>query len=201
MRLFILTVLLGMGAVAMGQTPLIAWKSHAGNIEAFIPALRAGQFDTKNHHLGQAPQRFVDFAVLDTVIYVHADTVIVVTSLVSAVADWFAGCSWQSSLWEPGRDTIVNDTFWNCGDQQHLVKRLNHDYNFANGVASTVFIGFPENSPNAVPTQVDDHQEEYLLPVWFRFPRRPAVPLALAAVLVASLLTGLASRRWQYPIS
>lgn len=201
MRLRLLVALLCVSTAMVGQTPLIAWKSHAGSDAAFAPALRTGKFDTKNHNLGMAPEPSVSTAYLDTVIYVDANTTIVVTSLQQLPMSLAKVCPEQQSLWKPGKDTIVNDTFWNCGSQSHIMHRLDNEFYFSNPVSSTVFIGFPDNSSKGVQQWEDRPQEERVIPFSIRLPHHPSLLIALAGVGLLVLLTVFASSRWPHYLS
>ena len=85
MKHFFILLLIATSASLSAQTKKIAFKSHSGSAENFAIALENGLFDMDGSDFGQAPDREIRSAQLDSVIFVSDSVTLLVTSVY---------CSW-----------------------------------------------------------------------------------------------------------
>lgn len=124
--------------VVFAQTKLIAFKSHSGNMENFKNAYEENLFDLPNDNFGAAPNRWVNEAALDSLIYINDTAVIMVTSNY---------CMSEFSInyknWGPGKDTVYNHPLFCKKHSLDSIKEvLKTSYNFANSMDTVKFIGY-----------------------------------------------------------
>lgn len=124
--------------VVFAQTKLIAFKSHSGNMENFKNAYEENLFDLPNDNFGAAPNRWVNEAALDSLIYINDTAVIMVTNNY---------CMSEFSInyknWGPGKDTVYNHPLFCKKHSLDSIKEvLKTSYNFANSMDTVKFIGY-----------------------------------------------------------
>jgi hypothetical protein len=136
--------IIGIGATSYAQTKRIAFKSHSGNSEHFKQALSAALFENEVSNFGIAPERYVTFAHLDTVIFINDTTVELVTSHHSNFVDDYR-ISTHPNLWKPGHETVVNHPVFNSDKTIEEMKEIvQKTYHFKNDISKVVFIGEPK---------------------------------------------------------
>lgn len=183
----------------VGQTKLIAWKSHSGAMHHFYKAVKTGTFDLSNHNLGMAPQKIVKGAQLDSVIYLDDTTTIMVTSEVC----WNVNRpKYSKNVWRAGKDTVSNDTVWNREDPEEIKKELKRSFHFQNNIDSVTFIGFP-GAPIVEPAPpgreegsiIPEDREEVVIPVVPDQKPGMMLPLLIVGVSTLAIFIGLISWR------
>lgn len=132
----------------IGQTKLIAFKSHSGKMSNFEKALKHPEFDLMFHNLGMAPEPTITGAELDSIIFVSDTMAVMVTSNVCRNSPWYYGNDTTidfktKTVWSEGRDTVINHPLFS---QQHALdsikEELKEQYYFRNEIEETVFVGF-----------------------------------------------------------
>jgi hypothetical protein len=121
-----------------GQTKRIEFKSHSGNSENYHPE------EIVNSNFGIAPSRFIQKARLDSLIYVNADTSILVTSNCDVNDNRYGDTLW----WKPGREYAIRHPLFSKQYELQLIKEtLKKEYNFRNPIDKVKFIGFYNGIP------------------------------------------------------
>lgn len=150
--------IIGIGSTSYAQTKRIAFKSHSGNSEHFKQALSAALFENEGSNFGIAPERYVTFAHLDTVIFINDTTVELVTSHHSNFVDDYR-TSTHPNLWKPGHETVVNHPVFNSEKTIEEMKEIvQKTYHFKNDISKVVFIG----EPKAVKKNIKSKQKNTL---------------------------------------
>ena len=103
LKTIITASLLLASTLAFGQTKLIYFKSHSGNMKHFKTALISDLFDTGNSNFGMAPQREVKFARLDTLLFLTDSSAIMFTNNYCST-----GYGNSNSQWKAGKDTVFD---------------------------------------------------------------------------------------------
>jgi hypothetical protein len=143
-KILIALTCIGISSLAMSQTKRIAFKSHSGNSEHFKQALSAALFENEGSNFGIAPERYVTFAHLDTVIFINDTTVELVTSHHSNFVDDYR-ISTHPNLWKPGHEIVVNHPVFNSEKTIEEMKEIvQKTYHFKNDISKVVFIGDPK---------------------------------------------------------
>ena len=115
------------------QTKLVSYKSHSGNMKNFV-STNLGVMDG---NLGHAPERMVTSARLDSVLILDDHKSIIVTSNVCKTRS-----NNKSSVWQPGRDTVVDNRVFQMKNLDSMKSVLQSDYFFKNDMDSVVFMKF-----------------------------------------------------------
>lgn len=150
--------IIGIGSTSYAQTKRIAFKSHSGNSEHFKQALSAALFENEGSNFGIAPERYVTFAHLDTVIFINDTTVELVTSHHSNFVDDYR-TSTHPNLWKPGHEIVVNHPVFNSEKTIEEMKEIvQKTYHFKNDISKVVFIG----EPKAVKKNIKSKQKNTL---------------------------------------
>ena len=137
---------IGISSLAMSQTKRIAFKSHSGNEANFKTALAVSLFEYEGSNFGIAPERYVTFAHLDTVIFINDTTVELVTSHHSHYEDDYRISS-HPNLWKPGHEMVVNHPVFNSEKTIEEMKEIvQKTYHFKNDISKVVFIGEPKRT-------------------------------------------------------
>jgi hypothetical protein len=136
--------IIGIGSTSFAQTKRIAFKSHSGNEANFKTALAVSLFENEGSNFGIAPERYVTFAHLDTVIFINDTTVELVTSHHSNFVDDYR-TSTHPDLWKPGHEIVVNHPVFNSEKTIEEMKEIvQKTYHFKNDISKVVFIGEPK---------------------------------------------------------
>lgn len=172
--------------LTFGQTKLIAHKSHSGSLSDFRKALDGALFDVWDSNLGEAPQRRVQYAKLDSVIYISPQKAVMVTSEYCKVEEVYQPeLSGAESLWKKGRDTVVQHPLFSKHHALDSIKEvLKQDYYFKNNIDSVVFIGFD----NVTPKQDKPNKKQTTPPFLSQdhnFP--PGMPLIVVVIALGSI--------------
>lgn len=123
--------------LTIAQTKLIAHKSHSGKATTFKSSLNSNIFGAKNSNFGQAPERFITSAVLDSVIFVSKQKAIMITS-----SCWKNRIE-NSNAWIPGREEVYNHPLFSHQHSLDSIKAvLKTQYYFDNNIDDVVFIGY-----------------------------------------------------------
>lgn len=131
----------------MAQTKLIAHKSLSGTNHGFAKTYAQESTVLDGSNFGVAPRRRDMFRnassqpQLDTVIFLSTTHAIMVTS---CEADKKGGEPYTPSpFWRPGHDTVLNHPLFSKNHSLDSIKQvLKSDYNFANDIEKTVFLGY-----------------------------------------------------------
>ena len=143
------TLLIVLGTQSLAQTKLIAFKSHAGNINHFEYALTNDDFDLACHNLGMVPTRNITVASLDSLIYISDTVAVMVTSefcrdIRLGNPDPVQEIMIDSNLWKAGKDTVYNNPDFSRKNKDEVKTIIKEKYYFANDPDSVVFIGYDE---------------------------------------------------------
>ncbi|MGB6036202.1 MAG: hypothetical protein WBG42_08035 [Cryomorphaceae bacterium] len=134
--------ILSISLTGFSQTKVIAHKSHSGSDENFQLALKSDNFNPLQSNFGQAPDRYVINAQLDSVIYIDAQQAILVTSYVDPNNRESSEKELKSN-WKPDRETVYKHPLFS---QQHSLDSikmvLKRDYHFQNDIENVVFVGY-----------------------------------------------------------
>ncbi|MCZ4408391.1 hypothetical protein O3Q51_06200 [Cryomorphaceae bacterium 1068] len=172
--------ILSIGLSGFSQTKLIAHKSHSGTAENFQLALNSDDFNPIESNFGEAPDRYVINAQLDSVIYVDEHRVILVTSYFNEEIKTKKSKKDKSS-WKPDREYVYNHPLFSRQHSLDSIKMVvKRDYHFKNDIDKVVFVGY-DNEEKAT-------DENEIIP-FSTFPPRGNTPLILLLVLA---LTGIA---------
>jgi len=145
----------------LGQTKLIAHKSHSGNSSNFRLALKSGFYDLDN--FGEAPDRRVKSSQLDSVVFVSDSVAVMFTS--EYCKPLFHGKKDinKSSLWKAGSDTVIHHPLFSLQHELDSIKTsLKRHYYFKNNMDSVKFIGFDNNKMQFQPQQQQNQKQEFL---------------------------------------
>jgi hypothetical protein len=127
------------------QTKKIAFKSHSGSAENFAIALENDLFDMDGSNFGQAPEREIKSAQLDSVIFVSDSVTLLVTSVYCTMR--YAPKD-NAELWRAGREVALYHPLFSKKHSLDSIKRvIKEHYNFKNPVEKTIFVGFDNNIP------------------------------------------------------
>lgn len=156
--LFISAAIFSLSAIS-AQTKLISHKSHSGSNKNFALALNANLFNINESNLGHAPNRLVENASLDSVIYVSENEVILVTN--KHIVD-NSEKSFDSTIWIPGRETLIDHPLFSKKNSLDSIKQvIKKQYNFKNDIDKTVFVGY-DNQNKLIKK---DKKEKSIIPV------------------------------------
>lgn len=156
--LFISAAIFSLSAIS-AQTKLISHKSHSGSNKNFSLALNGNLFNINESNLGHAPNRLVENASLDSVIYVSDNEVILVTNkhIVDSSEKTF-----DSAIWIPGRETLIDNPLFSKKNSLDSIKQvIKKQYNFKNDIDKTVFVGY-DNQNKLIKK---DKKEKSIIPV------------------------------------
>jgi len=133
----------------LAQTELIAHKSHSGTVATFN-----NSFLNDGLGFGEAPQRYIETAILDSVIYVSDSVAIMVTSnycttgLSRFKEHTLEERMRNAELWSAGRDTVYNHPLFSKQHQLDTIKaKLDATYYFNNSADKVKFIGYDNGTP------------------------------------------------------
>ena len=170
---------LSFSLVGFSQTKFIAHKSHSGSAENFQLALNSEDFNPLHSNFGEAPDRFVINAQLDSVIYVDEYHVILVSTYLDP-NKVNKTKSEEKSGWEPSRERVYGHPLFS---QQHSLDSikmvLKRDYHFENDIDKVVFIGY-DNGENST-------EENQIIPISTITPKDNAPRYFFGILLVATL--------------
>jgi hypothetical protein len=198
MKGVLLIICLMIGSSMLAQTKLIAFKSHSGSSGEFYELLVKRDIDLMCHNLGMAPQRIVQSAELDTVIYINDSTSIMITSQVCRDLN---RTMYSNNIWSAGSDTVYNDDVWNNENPEEIKKKLKKDFYFKNNIDSVVFIGFPEEEeidPNKAAGGIKDENDELAPPISNHPTPGMGLPIAIISVFITAVFIGLISWRKEH---
>lgn len=148
-------------SVISAQTKLISHKSHSGSNTNFALALKGNLFNINESNLGHAPNRIVENAALDSVIYISEQEVILVTNKHNV--DGFLDSS-DSTVWVPGREIVVDHPLFSKNHSLDSIKQiLKEQYNFKNDIDKTVFVGYDNKSK--LYKKEKKKKEKFIIPV------------------------------------
>lgn len=146
MKYFFILLFITTSVSLSAQTKKIAFKSHSGSAENFAIALENDLFDMEGSDFGQAPDREIKTAQLDSVIFVSDSVTLLVTS---------EYCSMRytpkddARLWRAGREIALFHPLFSRKHSLDSIKMvIKEQYNFKNPVEKTIFIGFDNNNPS-----------------------------------------------------
>ena len=139
MKFYILFFIFFLGNLSNAQTKLIAFKSHSGSTDKFLKAVSLDHFDTNDSNFGVGPQRLIREAKLDTVIFINDHKSVIVTSNVCIEM-----ISSDTTIWKPGKDTLVDNPVFNIKNIGTIKHVLKNDYYFKNNVDDVVFLEYNE---------------------------------------------------------
>ncbi len=130
--------------MCFSQTKLIAFKSHSGTTSNFKKALDEDLFDVSDSNFGEAPQRRVKNAKLDSVIYISPEKAVMITSEYCSVEQMGEPSKYVfESVWNNGKDTVLQHPLFSRNHSLDSIKAvLKQEYYFKNNIDSVVFIGF-----------------------------------------------------------
>jgi hypothetical protein len=192
MRLLIICLICLTSNSLLAQTKVIAFKSHSGNMANFKIALEENLFDIDNSNFGQAPQRDVKTAQLDSVIFISDSVTLLVTS---EYCKRQGQDEKEARLWRPGKEKLINNPLFSRNHSLDSIKGvISQEYGFRNSVDKVVFIGYDNKSGK--------HKDNNLLPVFVspndnnQSPFGPQFIFIISLVLVFSLLAALIT--WKY---
>lgn len=160
-RIFLLGLLL-CPLIGLSQTKIIAHKSHSGTIESIIYS------DEDNY--GMAPQRSVETAQLDTVIFINDSMAIMITSAVCTMKPAFTEEDKKKTLWKQGKDTVFNHPLFSLQHDLDSIKRGLQSYYFKNSIDEIVFIGYDNDGRYKRKIRRKRKKDKSTLPVSFSFP-------------------------------
>jgi hypothetical protein len=177
------------------QTKVIAFKSHSGSMSNFYELVINRNIEMMCHNLGMAPQRIVQEAALDTVIYVNDTTSVMITSMVCTDLNRpYRG----ADVWSAGIDTVYNDEVWNDENPEKIKNKLKEEFYFKNNMDSVVFIGFPEKTkvdPNKAAGIPVDQNDQNAPPFDDNSSPGMGLPVAIVSVVAIAILIALISWR------
>ena len=186
---------------SFGQTKMIAFKSHSGNLSNFYSALKDPKMDLASHNLGMAPNPIVKTAQLDSVIFVSDSDAVMVTSEYCQKNEWYDrgkkdGEPNPKKFWKAGKDTVINHPLFSHQHALDSIKaEMSNHYFWTNKMDSTVFIGY-DNANHYIDDDKDgqnDHDQN-IAPI-IGVPSEPSGGLTLMLIAIAfiSLFIGFAS--------
>jgi hypothetical protein len=144
MRLLLICLISLINTSLLAQTKVIAFKSHSGNMVNFKITLEENLFDIDNSNFGQAPQRDVKSAQLDSVIFISDSVTLLVTS---EFCKWQGQDEKEAKLWKPGKETLINNPLFSRNHSLDSIKSvIAQEYGFRNSVNQVVFVGY-DNKP------------------------------------------------------
>ncbi len=130
----------------MGQTRLISFRSHSGDMRHFRSAIEHRAFDLEASNLGIAPTETVKNAQLDSVIRLPDGKAILVTSEYCDETNRSTCRVVSTEKWSAGRDTVSrHPLFSNYHSLDSIKNILARDYNFRNNIEEVVFVGYDNN--------------------------------------------------------
>ena len=157
------------------QTKLIAHKSHSGSAENFQLALNNDDFNPLQSNFGEAPNRFVINAHLDSVIYINEHQAILVTSYVDPNKK-NKNEKDQKSNWKPDRETVYGHPLFSQRHSLDSIKMvLKRDFHFRNDIDKVVFVGYDNGEKST--------EENQFIPISI-FPPKGDAPLYLVGLLI-----------------
>ncbi len=181
-------------SVGFSQTKKIAFKSHSGNSANYSFALRNNLFDMNCSNFGQAPDRFIKTAKLDSVIFISDTAAILVTSSTCReTADN------RITVWKEGREQANNHPLFSKQHSLDSIKKvIKQYYYFKNPIDSVKFIGYDNlKTSSSGSSSSENYKKENAFPVAGsndQEPPRSNYPLILISLLaLLSLTVGLFS--------
>ncbi len=132
-----------MSLCATGQTRLISFRSHSGDMRHFRDAIERRAFDLEASNLGAAPTETVRNAQLDSVIRLPDGKAVLVTSEYCDETNRRNCRVVSTTKWSAGRDTVSGHPLFSKYHSLDSVKDiLAKDYNFRNNIEEVVFVGY-----------------------------------------------------------
>lgn len=193
MRLLIICLTSFIYTGLLAQTKVIAYKSHSGNMANFKIAFEENLFDMDNSNFGQAPQRNVKTAQLDSVIFISDSITLLVTS---EFCKWQGQDEKEAKLWQPGQEIVKNSPLFSRKHSLDSIKGvISQEYGFRNSVNKVVFVGYDNKSGrykdnNIIPILVSPNDNNN------QSPFGPAFVFIISLIFVLSLLATLTT--WKY---
>ncbi|MFT4770940.1 MAG: hypothetical protein ACI9CP_001606 [Cryomorphaceae bacterium] len=176
-------------SIGFSQTKLIAHKSHSGNSENFILALTSDDFGLTHSNFGEAPDRYVLNAQLDSVIFINRNQVVLVTSFYHE-EETDKKDKKNESGWEPAHETVYGHPLFSHQHSLDSIKMvLKRDYHFKNDIHEVIFLGYDNGEKIK-----DSEKENKLFPVGSFFPKGPFPFLAVLTLTGFALLAR--SKNW-----
>ena len=125
-------------SIGFSQTKKIAFKSHSGNSSNYFWTLKNNLFDMGCSNFGQAPDRLIKTAKLDSVIFVSDTEAILVTSSTCREAD-----DNRITVWKEGRELANHHPLFSKKHSLDSIKTvIKQYYYFRNPIDSVKFIGY-----------------------------------------------------------
>lgn len=203
---YIMLGVLFCSTVAIGQTKMIAFKSHSGNMKNFSAALLNPKMDLAPHNLGMAPNPIVRTAQLDSLIFISDSVAVMVTSEYCQKNDWYYRGDTTADLnkkefWKAGKDTVINHPLFS---HQHSLDSIKNEmgnyYYWKNEMDSTVFIGYDNGDPNFIDKDKDaQNDNDQNAAPFVSVPQNPGsggLLLMIIAIVCISLFIGFTS--WMF---
>jgi len=180
-------------ANGFAQTKLIAFKSHSGNMKNFSDAMGNNLFDDGTSNYGQAPERYVKTAKLDSVKFISDTVSVMFTS--ECTVDYYKR---DTTLWKAGKDTVYNHPLFTKKHSLDSIKKvLKRDYYFRRTSHETKFIGYDNIKDSCAVDQ------NIIVPVSVKSdnnrqnPLNDQLPLLIGGIALISLFAALISNRYK----
>lgn len=140
----VFALLFFIGGGLFSQTKKIFHRSHSGKESRFKIILLSNLPDLEGSNFGQAPNRIVKSAKLDSVIFVSPEKAILVTSNYCQKRHEPGE---EAKLWKAGREEANNHPLFSRQHALDSIKRELKNYNFQNDLNSVVFVGYDNVYP------------------------------------------------------
>lgn len=155
--------------LSQAQTSTIANKSRSNPISNHAQ-------DQVYSNFGMAPQRYVQAAKLDTLIFLNDSLTVMVTSRGQISIPYRRDTSdmsfaRESGLWKPGRDTVKNHPLFNLQKPEIEIRVIvEDDYNFINSADSIIFIYYQEplTRKQIRKAKRKKKKKNSFIPLWFK---------------------------------
>ncbi len=171
-----------MSLCATGQTRLVSFRSHSGDMRHFRNAIEHRAFDLEASNLGETPKMELEMARLDSVIRLPDGKIVLVTSKdYSAVRLSTDGTTLPAERL-PRRDTVMHQlTFPKYNDVDSIKKFLRSEYRFRNNIDSVAFVGYGKKE------KAKKSRKKGVVPaIWVQWPKMGLfLLLAIGSGLVA----------------
>ncbi len=149
-------------------------------------------FDMDNSNFGQAPQRDVKTAQLDSVIFISDSVTLLVTS---EYCKRQGQDEKEAKLWRPGKEKLINNPLFSRNHSLDSIKGvIAQEYGFRNSVNKVVFVGYDNKSGK--------YKDNNILPVFIspndnnQSPFGPQFIFIISLIFVLSLLAALVT--WKH---
>jgi hypothetical protein len=181
MRQLFIVILFFSSTVIQAQTKKIAFKSHSGNNENYSIALEYNLFDIGNSNFGNAPQRDVKTAQLDSVIFISDSITFLVTSEYCKLKGQDEK---QAKLWQAGKETMYKHPLFSKKHSLDSIKSvIAEQYSFRNPVEKVIFVGYDNKTKK--------HKKNSIVPFVTQPDENGQAPFGPQFILILCLIIGL----------